>query len=257
MGVSVLDDLWAWVLIGAALLTVIELLLLERRRRAFVAAAQPRSRTPRARAPMARESTPTVGHPDTPAPQRKRRSHHAVHHILDTMTAPPAAEPASRAGGPEPAPAPVAVAQQPQPEPPLTSAAEADAPPTRAPLVPAVHELPAAGEIAATHSADADVGIVYVDLAGRFTFATQVARDLLEWQSGELTLADILAQGGGAHSTALLKLVAQQEVLDQPVQILVNGHSQQFEISALALRDRDGKMWGAALFLRRSASAAG
>ena len=108
-------------------------------------------------------------------------------------------------------------------------------------------------EPAGAPSDDANVGIVYVDLAGRFTFATQFARDLLAWQNGELTLGDVL-EGGRAECTALLDLVARQEVTDQPLTLLAGGRRQQFEISALALRDRNGNMWGAALFLRHPGS---
>ncbi len=263
------DDVWVWILVSAALLTVIELLLLDRRRRAFMAAAQPRPRSTRGQLSAPRAARTPTETADTGAPPRKRRSHHAVHHILDTMTALPAAAPAPATFAPEPPPAAVteaprpnppaaAVVESPQPEPPPIATADTSEPESAAPpeggVMPAVvPELPPTDAIAATRAADADVGIIYVDLAGRFTFATQVARDLLEWQSGELRLADILAQGGAAHSAALLKLVAQQEVLDQPVQVLVSGQPRQFEISALALRDRDDKMWGAALFLRRSA----
>lgn len=252
------DDLWAWVLISAALLTIAELLFLDRRRRAFIGEARPPARLTPAKSLASHEPSPEAGKVNTGLLPRKRRSHHAVHHILDTMTGTPGDGSLSPGATPELVESPITprLDQRVSETQPLLAPAPDEptpaATPTEPPTSPVTHELPPAEEIAATRAADADVGIVYVDLAGRFTFATQVARDLLDWQSGELVLADILADSG-AQSTALLKLVAQQEVLDRPVRVLVSGHPQQFEISALALRDRDGKMWGAALFLRRSA----
>ena len=91
--------------------------------------------------------------------------------------------------------------------------------------------------------------IVYVDAAGRLTFANRVARELLHWETGELALSDLLA-GGGAESATLLASVAQQELVRLPTTLLAAGTLVDAEVSALALRDRNGALWGAALFIR-------
>ena len=99
---------------------------------------------------------------------------------------------------------------------------------------------------------DVEDGIVYVDAAGRFTFANQAARDLLHWTSGDLALSDVLA-GGAGESTTLLQAVARQELIQERVTWRAGPSSVPLDVSALALRDRDGNLWGAALFIRRPA----
>ena len=97
-------------------------------------------------------------------------------------------------------------------------------------------------------------GIMYVDAAGHFTFANQTARELLHWTSGELALSDVLV-GGSGESTALLEAVARQELIQQRTVWRAGSASLPLDVSALALRDRDGNLWGAALFIRRPAAA--
>ena len=67
-------------------------------------------------------------------------------------------------------------------------------------------------------------------------------------------LSDVLA-GGSEESIALLEAGARQEVIEQPVTLLAGAARARMDVSALALRDRDGNLWGAALFIRRPAPA--
>jgi hypothetical protein len=225
--------LWTWLLIGSAVLAAAEIILLHRARRVFLCAAGRRSRViswnPRSVSAAWRRIARAL--PAASAPQRQRK--HAVDHILEVMGAP---------ATPVEPPQPTAAAGQ------ESTLDDSDAL-VAAPMMSPGEAPGGAKEPAAASAADANVGIVYVDLAGRFTFATQFARDLLAWQSGELTFSDVL-EGGRAECTALLDLVARQEVTDQPLRLLAGGRWQEFEIRALALRDRNGNMWGAALFLR-------
>lgn len=92
---------------------------------------------------------------------------------------------------------------------------------------------------------------MYVDAAGRFTFANQTARELLQWTSGERALSDVLA-GGSGEATTLLEAVARQELIQQRTIWRSGSASVPLDVSALALRDRDGNLWGAALFIRRA-----
>jgi len=98
-----------------------------------------------------------------------------------------------------------------------------------------------------------DEGIMYVDAEGRCTFANQPARDLLHWSSGDLTLGDVLA-GGKLESAALLRSLARQGLVEQHLTALAGPLRAPLEISAVALRDRDDNLWGAALFIRRQAA---
>jgi PAS domain-containing protein len=97
-------------------------------------------------------------------------------------------------------------------------------------------------------------GIVYVDGSGHVTFANAAARNLLHWHSGDRALSDVLA-GGTQESDALLEAVARHELIEREVTLLSGTSPTRLEISALALRDRDGSLWGAALFIRRSPAA--
>jgi PAS domain-containing protein len=96
----------------------------------------------------------------------------------------------------------------------------------------------------------AEDGVVYVDSLGRLTFANQAARDLLGWTGGELALGDVFA-GGARESAALLETVARQESLERSVTFRTGRSAARLHISALALRDRNGNLWGAALFIRQ------
>jgi PAS domain-containing protein len=96
----------------------------------------------------------------------------------------------------------------------------------------------------------AEEGIVYVDAAGQLTFANDAARALLGWRTGSLALGDVLA-GGSREATTLLQSVARHELIEQPLTLYAGAATQRLDASALALRDRDGNLWGAALFLRR------
>jgi hypothetical protein len=222
MDAAPVGGLWTWVLISSAGLAAVELILLHRERRAFFSAAGPRSRVTLWKTRLVSVAWRRITRALVAAPGPRLRPKHAVDHILAVM------------GGPA---TPV---EPPQP----TALASPESTPEDAALV-AAPTMPAGAP-----TSNANVGIVYVDLAGRLTFATQFARDLLAWQSGELALGDVL-EGGRGECAALLDLVARQEVADQPLRLLVGGRRQVFEISALALRDRNGNMWGAALFLRR------
>lgn len=99
----------------------------------------------------------------------------------------------------------------------------------------------------------ADEGVVYVDAGGRFTFANPAARALLHWRGGELALSDVLI-GGSQESAAVLNAVARQELIGRPVTVITGPSSELLEMSGLPFRDRDGNLWGAALFIRRASA---
>lgn len=99
----------------------------------------------------------------------------------------------------------------------------------------------------------AEEGVAYVDATGRFTFANPAARALLRWTAGELALSDVLV-GGSQESAALLYAVARQELIGRPVTLSGARSSEQLEMSGLPFRDRNGNLWGAALFIRRAAT---
>ncbi len=252
-----MDGLWTWLLISSAVLATAELIFLRRQRRGFFSAARPRSRVSWWSTRWASAARRKIAGALVAAPAPRPEPKHAVHYILEAMSAPATPVPPLQISA-EPGGAPLASPEERPPRPTVaaTSASQESTPDDAGDLAAAA--AMSAGEPrtrratdpAGAPTADANVGIVYVDLAGRFTFATQFARDLLAWQSGELALGDVL-EGGSGECTALLNLVARQEVAEQPLTLLAGGRRQQFEISALALRDRNGNMWGAALFLRR------
>src|SRR5262249_7931553 len=133
-------------------------------------------------------------------------------------------------------------------------------------LTPANGECARGGGVTASldkqHLADArrvasvsmEEAIVYVDAAGHLTFANRVARELLHWDAGRMALGDLLA-GGHDESSTLLEAVANQELVRLPMTLLAGAVLVPAEINALALRDRNGNLWGAALFIRRAAAA--
>ena len=252
-----MDGLWGWLLISSAVLATAALILLQRQRRAFFSAMRPRSRAGWRNTRWVSPAWRTIARALVAAARPRARPRHAVHHILEVMSV-PATPVRPFQSGAEPAGAPVAPPEDrpPQPTATVASASQEGTPDDAGDVAaagamsasePRMHRAP---DLAGARTADANVGIVYVDLAGRFTFATESARDLLAWHSGELALGDVL-EGGSGQCSALLDLVARQEVADQPLALLAGGRRQQFEISALALRDRNGNMGGAALFLRR------
>jgi len=64
-------------------------------------------------------------------------------------------------------------------------------------------------------------------------------------------LGDILA-GGPSEAAALLEAVARQELVERAITLQAGTRRTELDVSALALRDRDGNLWGAALFLRQA-----
>ncbi len=104
---------------------------------------------------------------------------------------------------------------------------------------------------AASHPADA---VVYVDAKGQCTFANQAARELLHWRTGDLALRDVLA-GGSGESDALLESLARRGLVEQHPSTLAGPTRAPLEINAVAVRDRDDNLWGAALFIRRASGA--
>jgi len=98
--------------------------------------------------------------------------------------------------------------------------------------------------------ATAGQGIVRVDADGSMRFPDPVAREILEWHAGDLSLSEILA-GGHPVATALLDAVARQEVVEQQLTVRTGDISRQLHVTALASRARDGLLGGALLILRR------
>jgi PAS fold len=99
-----------------------------------------------------------------------------------------------------------------------------------------------------------DEAVVYVDATGECTFANQAARDLLHWNTGSLALRDVLA-GGRGESDALMAALARCGLVEQHPSTLAGPTHAPLEINAVAVRDRDDNLWGAAVFIRRAAAA--
>lgn len=134
-------------------------------------------------------------------------------------------------------------------------------PPPSAPDSPAPPEALPAGAAGAAAAATAPVAasavaeaVVYVDASGECTFGNQAARDLLHWSAGNLALRDVLA-GGRGESDALMESLVRRGLVEQHPSILAGPSRAPLEISAVAVRDRDDNLWGAALFIRRPAAA--
>ena len=102
---------------------------------------------------------------------------------------------------------------------------------------------------------DNDEAVVYVDATGECTFANQAARELLHWTAGQLALRDVLA-GGRGESEALMESLARRGLVEQHPSTLAGPTRAALEINAVAVRDRDDNLWGAALFIRRAAGGA-
>jgi len=119
--------------------------------------------------------------------------------------------------------------------------------------VPAVASARPQGAGAGAPTARAvDEAVVCVDASGECTFANRAARELLQWNAGNLALRDVLA-GGRGESDALLESLARRGLVEQHPSTLAGPTPAALEISAVAVRDRDDKLWGAALFIRRAA----
>jgi PAS domain-containing protein len=140
---------------------------------------------------------------------------------------------------------------------PLAEAAPETGPPAAegqvSELTAVAHRGEATTDAAISPTPPAEEAVVYVDSVGRLTFANPAARALLHWSGGELALSDVLA-GGSEDSAALLNAVARQELIGQAVTLVTGPSPERLEISGLPFRDRDGNIWGAALFFRRAAA---
>jgi len=93
-----------------------------------------------------------------------------------------------------------------------------------------------------------DEGVLYVDAAGHCTLANQAARALLHWMDGDLSLSDVLA-GGRREVVELLQTLERRGQVEQHTTALAGPAPTPLEISAVALRDRDDNLWGAALLI--------
>jgi len=107
-----------------------------------------------------------------------------------------------------------------------------------------------AGDAPPRRPAAAQEGIIYIDADGHCTFINEAARQLLAWNDGNLALGDILA-GGAAECAAFIAALKRQGLIEQHLTTLANADATPLELSAVALRDRDDNLWGAALFVRR------
>jgi hypothetical protein len=105
-----------------------------------------------------------------------------------------------------------------------------------------------AGDVLASNASAAE-GIVRVDRRGQLKSADPIARDLLHWDRGELTLSAIL--GGEREAAAMLETLARQEVVEQTVTVRNGASAEQLHATALASRGSAGSLSGVLLFLRR------
>jgi hypothetical protein len=91
--------------------------------------------------------------------------------------------------------------------------------------------------------------VLYVDATGRCTLADDAARALLQWNSGELSLADVVA-GGVPEAADLLATLARDGTIETHATRLRTPHDLPVDLTAVAVRDRDDNLWGAAFFIR-------
>jgi PAS domain-containing protein len=117
---------------------------------------------------------------------------------------------------------------------------------------PSAAPSPTPASVSVTASSPDDA-VVYVDATGECTFANQAARDLLHWSTGSLALRDVLA-GGRGESDALMESLARRGLVEQHPSTLAGPTHALLEISAVAVRDRDDNLWGAAVFIRPAAA---
>jgi len=126
---------------------------------------------------------------------------------------------------------------------PMTAVPKADraAPPPIAPPGPAVETAPPAPAVP-------ERAVLYVDATGRCTLADDAARALLQWTSGELSLADVVA-GGVPEAADLLATLARHGSIEAHATRLRTPHGVPVDLTAVAVRDRDDNLWGAAFFI--------
>jgi PAS domain-containing protein len=247
--------LWVSLIIGAALAATIALTVLDRQRRGFFADHRSAHAPRRLRYALSRvrdrlgsstaarrasggdgaaapapgtlmRSPGTVPRRGRNSPARRRpRKEHAARIVLRAM----------REAGPSPMPL-YKLRSKPAP----TAAPSTDS-------VAAPQPGIGAGVSAASSAA---AGILRVERSGQVKFADSIARDLLHWSAGELTLGDILI-GGTPEAVTLMEAVARQEVVEQTVAVRSGTASEQLHATAFASRGSDGSLWGALLILRR------
>jgi PAS domain-containing protein len=232
--------LWLSSIVGAAVVVTIALAALDYQRRLFFASNGPaahgapkragvsarrirlRPALPGIRKTVDRVTAVAAGVRDFSA-RRRPRQEHAARIILRAMSETPASEP-PRDGLPN--------------EPPETTALRADS---------GAELHPIGGSL--MYTAAAAEGIVRVDRSGQVKFADPIARELLHWTSGALTLGAIL--GGEREAAAMMEAVARQEVVEQILTVRTDASSARLHATALASRGSDGSLWGALLILRR------
>jgi hypothetical protein len=116
-------------------------------------------------------------------------------------------------------------------------------------LVPAPLPRPLTADAdAAAALAVPDRAVLYVDAAGRCTLADDAARALLRWNGGELSLADVVG-GGVPEAAELLATLARNGAIEARPTRLRIPPDLPVDLSAVAVRDRDDNLWGAAFFI--------
>ena len=119
-------------------------------------------------------------------------------------------------------------------------------------LVPAPLPRPLTADAdAAVALAVPERAVLYVDAAGRCTLADDAARALLRWTGGELSLADVVG-GGIPEAAELLALLARNGAIESRPTRLRIPPDLPVDLSAVAVRDRDDNLWGAAFFISGS-----
>jgi PAS domain-containing protein len=227
--------LWASLIVGAAVAATIALAALDHQRRLFLAsnAKEPdggpksagaaddrRGRVRHALSKIREFVIRSMAAPGVRQPAARRRREHAARIILRTLSQTAAA------------PANVLPAK-----PPETTALSTDSP---------TGPQPAGDPLAS--GASAAEGIVRIDRGGLLRFADPIARDLLHWSSGDLTLSAIL---GERETAAMMAALTRQEVVEQTVTVRTGASAERLHATALASRGSDGSLLGALLFLRR------
>jgi PAS domain-containing protein len=227
--------LWASLIVGAAVAATIALAALDHQRRLFFApnGKEPddgpqnagasddrRARVRRALSKIREFAIRIMAAPEVREPSVRARREHAARIILRTLTQTAAAPPNVLDANP-----------------PETTDLSTDSPTA---LQPARDPLASA--------ASAAEGIVRIDRGGLLKFADPIARDLLHWSSGDLTLSAIL---GERESAAMMAALTRQEVVEQILTVRTGASAERLHATALASRGSDGSLLGALLFLRR------
>ena len=117
-------------------------------------------------------------------------------------------------------------------------------PPAVSPIAESAAVLPSNPHVPAVP----ERAVLYVDATGRCTLADDAARALLQWTSGELSLADVVA-GGVPEAAHLLATLARDGAIDVHATRLRTPHDLPADLTAVAIRDRDDNLWGAAFFI--------